>query len=369
MIPAILIVLLIAVIYALIWLVRVVYRYKWNTNLSYYVSFSKKAVFEGENVFITESLSNRKYLPLPWVHVRYDLSRFLVFLDNVNKRINRGTQRNILYKIGMNKTASRKSTVLCTKRGYYQVSKAMITSNNILMSERVTQEVELNSSLTVYPRMTDFSESVIPLGRITDEILTKRFTDPDPFTFKGIREYQQFDTFRQINFNATAKTGKIMSNVYDFTMMQNITIILNVQDYSRRDREFVHEEAIRIAAYLCRKYIDMRAKVSLVCPSSDGRPRVIDTGGSRAHLETIYTALAHINLKAKNQNPIEIVSEHFDGVSILISSYNEADIYKRIKYLKSKSMQLFWVIPYTKGDDIMVQPGADIVKYEVSRDG
>jgi len=285
---------------------------------------SKKAVFEGETITITDSLSNKKSLPLPWLHVSYNFSRFLVYLDNINRKVNRGERRTLLYIIGMNKTVSRKSNVLCNKRGYYSVTELVLSCNNLFMTEFTYEKISNDFELLVYPKIVDYSESMIPLNKMLGDITVKRFIDPDPFTFKGIREYQSYDSFRQINWKATAKIGDFMSNIYDFTVFQEITVLLDLQNYKLYNREFVHEEAIRIAAFICRSCINKNIPVSMICPSADGSVMKLTGGSSAAHLEKIYTALAFIDLKKENDPVSDIIAEKNDNKEyILISSFNE----------------------------------------------
>jgi len=302
---------------------KYIYRRYWIKDLAYNLYASKSAVFEGETVTITDSLTNSKRLPLPWVHVSYKLSRYLVYLDNISQRISRGEWRTLIFIVGVNKTVSRKSSVLCSKRGYYVTSNSSIASNNLFMSGYASQEISLHFGLLVYPRFVNYSESIIPLKKMLGDVSVRRFTDPDPFTFKGVREYQPYDSFRQINWKATAKTGEIMSNIYDFTVYQDIIILLDFQYYSNYNRNFVHEEAIRVAAFICRNCIGRGIPVSLVCPAADGNPSQISSGSSYSHLEKIYTALTFIDLNRFNSSVTGFIPSMNEKAYILISSSGE----------------------------------------------
>jgi len=314
---------LLAAVAGLSFLQKFVYRRYWNKNLIYSLQSSKNAVFEGEKVTITDSLTNGKRLPLPWVHVSYKFSRFLIFLDNVSKKVSRGEWRTLLYIVGMNKTVSRKSTVLCSKRGYYTATGISVATNNLFMTGFVTEDVSLHFDLLVYPKIVNYSETIIPLKKMLGDIIVRRFTDPDPFTFKGVREYQPYDSFRQINWKATAKTGDIMSNIYDFTVYQDITVLLDLQYYSDYNRNYVHEEAIRVAAFICRSCILRSIPVNFICPASTGKPTMIGSGLSNAHLNKIYTALAFIDLNKENHSVVKHIPGDKEKAYLFISSSGE----------------------------------------------
>jgi len=347
---------------------KAVYKRLWNKNLSYNLTASKKAAFEGEKVEITDSVTNGKSLPLPWVYANYLISQYLIFLDSKNNEIRRGERRTLLFVVGTNKTASRKSKVLCSKRGYYVAREFSISANNPLMTEHTRENSSLNFSLLVYPRIVDYPEAVIPLKRIFGTATVKRFIDPDPFVFKGIREYLPTDSFRQINWSATAKSGTLMSNIHDFTVEQNITILLNLERYNGYNRGFVFEEAIRLAAFLSRQCIEVGVPVSLVCPAGDGRPVQISSGLSAAHLETIYATLAYINLNADNHSVAEYLPGVSDKAFILISSYHEADLYEKFMFARRAKTDISWILPHSERDEISAPPHDDITKMEVHSD-
>jgi len=360
--------LLLVVIFGFVWLQQIIYRRHWNKGLIYTLRSSKPAVFEGETVTITDRLTNAKKLPMPWVHISYRLSRFLVYLDNINTKRSRGERREILYVVGTNKTVSRKSTVLCEKRGFYTAADFIAVSNNIFMTELMKDRLDVQFGLLVYPRLVNYTESVIPLKQKLGDIQVRRFTDPDPFTFKGIREYQPFDSFRQINWGATAKTGTLMTNIYDHTVSQDVTVLLNMQDFSRYDMDFVHEEAIRLAAFVCRECIGMGIPVSLVCPAGSGRPVRISSGMTKSHLEMLYAALAYIDLTAYNDSVADYLQFDSDKSCILISSYHDEDIYEKFMAARKRGAGAFWIIPHYINDVVDMPASGDILKWGVRRD-
>jgi len=302
---------------------KVIYRRYWNKNLTFSLKSSKPAIFEGDTVEIVDTVTNGKRLPLLWVHVSYRMTFRSIYLNYIGRETNRGERRRLLFIVGMNKTAKRKSKIVLNKRGHYTIKEANIACNNLFMTDFMQEDITVPFGLIVYPKYVDYPESVIPLKKMLGDVSVRRFIDPDPFTFKGVREYQPTDSFRQVNWNATAKTGELMSNIYDFTIYQDITVLLDIHKYRTYDRDFVHEEAIRIAAFICRNCIGKDIPVSLICPKSDGSPIIINSGMSSVHLEKLYTALAFINLGADNESLVDFIPTSSEKAYILISSYGE----------------------------------------------
>jgi len=347
---------------------KVIYRRNWAKNLTFRLSSSNSAVFEGEKAVLIDSITNNKWLPLPWIHISYSLSNALAYLDNTGSRVDPGNRRSMVIIVGVKKTVSRKSTVLCSKRGHYQAADLVLMSNNPLMTNMLSEARPLRFSLLVYPRLVDYPESVIPLRKLMGELQVRRFIDPDPFTFKGIREYQSYDSFRQINWRATAKTGELMSNIYDFTVSQDITVLLNLQRYSEYKRDFVYEEAIRLAAFICRQCVSMGIPVSLVCPAGDGKPVRISSGVSGQHLTSIYTALAYIDLRSYNASISGYMLAAPEKAFVLISPFHEQDFYESFAAMRDRSAGASWIIPFYGKDTISVASDDDIIKLEVYED-
>lgn len=377
-------------VYGFALLVKAVYRRYLRTNLDCALQFSSSAVFEGESILVTDILTNTGRLPLPWIHLSYkksqnlvypknlsrepddelwddsDYSKEMVYLDDYSRELDRNERYSFVYYVAMRKSISRKSTVLCKKRGYYQITDVTIISNNPLMMGLSKKLHDKTYGVTVYPKLVDYDEAVFPFKRFMGDLTVRRFTDPDPFSFKGIREYQPFDNFKQINFNATAKTGELMSNVYDYTISGEVTIVLNLQHYSDvYNRDYVHEASIRLAAFLCRRYVELGIPVSLVYPLRDGMPKRINSGMSGAHLYTIYTALAHIDLSSNIASASEFIAPEENSACILISSYHEQDLYDKFLSVERISPGNRWIVPYYPGDKIEIEDTNSLLKWRV----
>jgi len=348
-------------------LIRLIYRRYWDKGLSFHLLFSKKELFEGETLVITDVVTNKKYLPMPWVYVNYSISQVFEYLNNVSSKIPRGSRRTMLCVVGMHKSVVRKSVALASKRGYYIIPDIELRTNDPLMTSPMEKNINKRYALTVYPKQVEFPESMIPFSKMLGEIIVRRFINPDPFTFRGIREYEPHDNFKQINWGATAKAGALMSNVYDFTMSQEVTIFLNLQKYSDYERDYVHEEAIRLAAFLCRKYAKSGVPVSLVCPAADGSKTSVDSGLSHSHLLTVYTALAHINLTVNNLSLIEHLPSERGRSCVLVSSYHNSDLHERFLEMRKQGVYVHWIVPHGESDFVKVS-GENITEWGVSKD-
>ena len=89
---------------------------------------------------------------------------------------------------------------------------------------------------------------------INGEIKSKAHLIEDPFEFRGIREYQPYDSMKSINWKATAKTGELRVNMRDFTSQKVVRIFLNLEDTGIIKRTEACEAAIKVAAGLVKNF-------------------------------------------------------------------------------------------------------------------
>ena len=67
------------VLVLLIWLQDALYRANWNKSIICDLRFSEKAATEGSALELVETFTNAKALPLPWIALKFQVSRTLAF--------------------------------------------------------------------------------------------------------------------------------------------------------------------------------------------------------------------------------------------------------------------------------------------------
>lgn len=351
------------------------YALLWDKTLAAELFFNNTDAFEGQTVGFTERISNGKRFTLPYLLISYKLPMGLKQLDINGGDTYTGSSRDSMFCVPANKSMIKKTKLVCEKRGYYEINNATVSSANVLLTGGLGKNIALNINLTVYPREIQLSETVIPYKQISGEILTKRYILPDPFEFSGVREYQPFDSFKQINFKAWAKTGELMSNVYGHTVSQVVSIILNVERYSLYSRTDIYENAIRLAAFLARHFTEAGIPVAFATNGVDcvtGGPGTVLAGSSDRHLREIYEILARIDL-ARSGAAIPITrllpEEAREGsVVILVSSNEGKDITRWYLNAKEAGASAVWIIPRTGTDPKPKLADGDVIVWEADDD-
>ena len=337
------------------------YKKHWDQSLKLDIAYGSTDAFEGGTVSFQETLWNGKRLPMPYVSASYNQHINLRQTDLSGKDTYYGRLRDTFFVSPGKRRVTRNTMLVCEKRGFYFIDGATISSADIFLSRSYNKAVEVYTSLTVYPREIEIDEVEIPYKTLSGEILTKRFILPDPFEFTGIREYQPFDSFKQLNFKAWGKTGEPMSNIYGHTVSQEVRIILNLQPYNPFIRDGVYENAIRLAAFLARKYLEAGIPVSFVTNGLDcitNLPGRSEKGQSSRHLREIYEILARISVE-KNWE-CDHIKEFLPSVSelssmgcvvALISSFADESVYNWQANALESGAKVLWVAPKTARDE------------------
>ena len=82
----------------LLWFLSGVFLEKfWAKGLQVSLSFLQQAVVEGESACLKETITNNKLLPLPFLHVKFQMGRELLFLDSKNSNITDQNYRSDLF--------------------------------------------------------------------------------------------------------------------------------------------------------------------------------------------------------------------------------------------------------------------------------
>lgn len=337
-----------AVIAALVLLQAAVYRARWDAHLTLSVAPSARAVFEGESVRIDKELRNAKLLPLPFIMLYFSAYGF---------EAGHGAAARChvsAFGLASFRSARISHTYLCARRGYYRLRDFNVDCCNLMMSDWQTRRFHTDHTLVVYPKIIDAACVDVPYQRLLGEMTAKRFLLDDPFAFRGIREYQPYDSMRSINFKASARTGTLMSNRYDSSYTRQLLIVLNLQDHTTVSVSRISENAIRLAAFLARYSLGEGVSVSLLSNGVD------TTTGAHTHLcsgdlnEThVYEALARIDL-LKRPQPMRALLDDFPvpaGCSVaLISRYQGHDLRDWFEAVRQDPIRAMWVVPVLRGE-------------------
>ena len=279
----------------IVFIQQYLYEKIWHKNLDIDINFSPTTITQGEESYLHVHVANRKFLPLPWLYITLNLSNKI---DN----------DHILFSVWMYQRIKRKILITAQPRGIYRIRSATAISSNLLNTKTYEKHIQTFTELTVLPKLLeDYQAPDLIYKDIDAMLLSTSLTNPDPFEFKGIREYLPTDPLKSINFKATAITGELMVNMYTPTSSRNLDIILDLSTHAPKEHTAQREHAISLAATLATHYIKTAANVGLY---TNGRGTY--TGGNisiakssnPSHIGTILTALTHIDYNIYRTDPL-----------------------------------------------------------------
>jgi len=337
------------IVLAVTLLQALVYRKYWDKDLTMDFRFSGKEAFEGEGLSLYSEIVNKKPLPLPWLMVEYQLSANLIFSGDSGFEVGE-TMKTGLFSVLMYRRVRRKLPFTCGKRGFYRLRRIRLSGSNLLHTQTYHKYMQCLSDLTVFPRLlTDYEEFPLIINNLDAMLLVRSLINPDPFTFRGLREYTPTDPLRNINFKATAIAQQLMVNIHAPTSSKQLEIILNLEHGDGCSDE-LFEQSIRLAATVANHYISEDVLVGFYTNGRDvltGENARIPGGTESAQLYAIYQTLGRLGLAYKPGH----ISGYLDtltdtrSVYVVISAYRGEDFVTAIGEMEARGLSVSAVRP------------------------
>lgn len=290
---------------AVITLQALLYRKKALHKLEYNRYFSESKVACGDTIELIETIQNRKWLPLPWVRIESLLSAGLTFHKQHNLKVSRGSiyqNHRSLFQLTWHMRITRRHKLTCSKRGYYKLDTATLTSGDIFAVVQQNRSIPLDSTLIVLPKLIPIDNIRLPSHSWQGDIIVRRWIIRDPFMISGVRPYQQGDPMKWIHWKATARSGAMQVYQQDFTADRRLYIVLNIEESETMWKKVTNperiEHGISVAATLAKYAIDHGLEVGFasngMTVEQKGEPVWISPAAGSSHVDYIMEQLAKL---------------------------------------------------------------------------
>jgi hypothetical protein len=337
-----------------LYIFRRVYAAACLTNLDAHIFISAATATEGDTLMLTEVLTNNKWLPLPWVALKFNTGKSLLFATGITSDAH---YRNDLFHILMHQKITRRLPFECGKRGFYTIDGLELTAWDLLMEQKYIRRFPCHVRLTVYPATIPTADIDNLCTRVYGQLRTRHPINPDPFTFRGIREYSHSDPMKAINFKASAKGAGLMVNMWDFSNARQVAILLDTARYTLWHSEYLEERAIKIAASIATKMNATETPTSFATygkSSVSGNATHIAEGLGAQHLRGILEALAFVDFAVQDTTPIAHMLDsltqdgHHTPEYWLVTPYYDKSVEASFLRLKQAGARAVWVMPAPK---------------------
>ncbi|WP_167577637.1 DUF58 domain-containing protein [Ammoniphilus sp. YIM 78166] len=213
------------------------------------IELDRSRIFAGESFFLTCSLVNDKWLPLVWVeweplqraeHVRWQ--------DGAEH----SAVIRLLWLMGYQEVKWRMEGQ-ALKRGVYPLGRIRLRSGDGFRFAEKEMDVELMKDLYVYP-------SIVPVAVPSLSFVfqwgvrgTKGGIMEDPTQVSAIREYQSGDEFRRVDWQSSARTGKLQTKVFQSVVPRRLMLAIDTEGFDQAQDD-VFEGMLSVIASVALAY-------------------------------------------------------------------------------------------------------------------
>ena len=341
------------------------FREHWQRGLKVALYFQEKAVRAGGKCYLREEVMNGKRMPLPALQVKFQADSSFRFQEEKNAVTTDYYYRQDLFSVGGRQKVTRKLEFVAGKRGYYQIPQLDVLVKDFLLQSQYSMRMENETALYVYPAKCDTSAFELFYRQIMGEFLARRCMEEDPFAFRGIREYRPKDSMRRVNWKSSARTGKLLVNMFETTFSQQVCILLDGIPRSVFNRKKLQEASISIASSVAGRLLADGIPVSFKTNLTDiltGEVIRVESGSGSRHGECLDRNLARANTEAGGEDFLTIMKQGLEEVGkdvccIVISGGWNEEMLKEWERLKQSGMELYGILPYCKEEETEIPRG------------
>jgi len=310
-------------------------------------TFSKQAVFEGEEAEMVEVVINDRPMFIPWLRLESRISQNIQFGSRPSTDNNGYVYHKSLFTLMPYQRVTRRHRVKFLHRGAYNIGNAALTVGDIVGFTQCTRDQRMDVPVVVYPHLLDERDIPQPLSRLLGDCMVERQLLRDPFLINSVRPYRPGDPVRDIHWPATARTGEVHVRVHDFSAQTRLMVVINSQlkenqwDNLMEYEQDMIEHEISIAATLCVRALrsGLTAGFATNMPIDDSEECTVFTpSGGAAREEELLTAFAHLKiLRMRSFNTfLESLTAYTDLDMIVLSCYDSEALQERLHKLRMR---------------------------------
>jgi len=261
----------------------------------------------------------------------------------------------------------------CSKRGYYTIDDISVNASDPLMTLRLLKNFGADASLLVYPKGVDAQKLDVPFAKMMGMVIANRFSYEDPFEFRTIRQYQSYDSMKSVNWKASAKTDSLLVNAYNYTVEQEICLLLNFECDTTFGDEGLKEEALQLASSLSEAFIEGGIPLSMYTNGVDmitSDMPYCERGSGKQHILTVKENLARIVFPEIAENfsgMLEDISKKTGENVLPVLITPSTDKVLAEEYYKRYPKERVWIVMHRPDfiPDLPETEGCTFIRWEV----
>ncbi len=267
--------------------------------------------FAGETIDARLHLSNRSWLPLPWLQIQEAVP--LDLKDQPDYRT--------VVSVGGHSTHDHLYRLACKKRGYYKVGPLNLRSSDLFGFVEARWDEANPATLIVYPQVVPLAHLGLPSRSPFGTLTSRQRLLEDPARMAGVRAYTAGDSLRRIHWKASAHANELLVKKLQPSMAVPVMILLDLDRNSYPVRSLVgsSEWGITVAASVASGLIAERQAVGLASNGLDALAGVdaapLPQRTGQEQLMSILSLLARIQVQQANQRLAEWLPQQTASLS------------------------------------------------------
>lgn len=261
--------------------------------------FSTENCYVGDHVDFEWKMGNRGKLPISWIRIETELPS-AVELDGVSSNGDQWIEFKSIMALGPTSEYKLKYDCCFTHRGYYLFSDVRYETTDHLGQRHYSGNLPDKSHIFVYPKLRPVHELIEDSQVYNGNREVKRWVVDDPLIAIGSREYTSTDPMKYVDWNATAKVGKMQVKKFSYSTERATMFLLNAQtkDYfwEGTEHDLMEQMVETVATYVSVNEKEMESYgLSSNCPVQEGAGGVmIQPARGRKHYHRVFRALTQM---------------------------------------------------------------------------
>ena len=161
-------------------------------------------------------------------------------------------------------------------RGVFAIRSAELEAGDVFGFTEAPRKVTGSFEVVVWPRWAERAERAGGSGGDGDRARRPRPARQFGYDLHGIREHQDGESLRRVDWKSSARTGRLMVRELEDASRVERTIIVDLDAATGVQREACLDQLLRAAATAVRSAVDERQQASLVLLDASSRRLTLD---------------------------------------------------------------------------------------------
>lgn len=229
------------------------------------VTVSNNRIRAGEYIEYVLQIQNIKLLILPVINAIITIP--YSFSCEINSQIIGRKEENNLFRTIKVTTSllsyqqvKQRFSLKANERGYYEI-KTILSAQDLLGMKNIHIADQKIEKIIVHPLAVDYSFTTYDAKSIQGDQLVRRWSNPDPIFYSGVREYTERDSLKDIDWKASARQNTLLVKKYDTTSDMSFMYLIMTHRGNRYELDYYSyiEAVISSVTYMMQlnEYMDI----------------------------------------------------------------------------------------------------------------